>query len=475
MAKDSDQLRRELEQREKPGEFNNLERSTSAISDNASVGVNALDQYTLVANTVISESKIEKSRDRESSIVSVGVKINQYEAFKKSISDPKGRDLATLQTANRKIYTRCAEGPEGAVTLPFYFDSAIPVDKAAKKFSTHIHPSEIIGNDKTWFGDSYQLGNIVQQTYKDNERTVVQIGKVSESGYNIDDNFKLPRPIGGSQLAFSSGATYFPGGIEYVESDSSTMPVAPEVPPDVLAIKEQAAWSPKFAPLAVASSRYTAITVGSKFGPRGNPFGGGGTGFHGGIDMWVRPLGPIVAIDDGVVTSVTTPEKDIANRKISKKGKPLGHPTSGGATVIIHHKTNDPNLQMRSGYCHMVKITVKRGDRVKAGQIIGFVGGGVYGYTSPNEKYDPPAKKFYCSWPGGGGSTGAHLHFSMSKIVSGKKSVINPLVFEYPQKTIISNEKFQQYLTENTKYVNAKKKELVDFHEKVTGLKLQPK
>jgi murein DD-endopeptidase MepM/ murein hydrolase activator NlpD len=475
MAKDSEQLRREIEQREKPGEFNNLERNSSAISDNASIGVDALKQYTLVANTVISESKVEKSRDRESRIVSVADKINQYEAFKKSISDSKGRSIEALQGAHRKIHTRCAEGPEGSVDLPFYFDSEVPLQKAAKKFSTHIHPSEIIDNDKSWFGDSYKLGNIVQQTYKDNERTVVQIGKVKQDGYNLDENFKLPKPVGGSQLAFSSGATYFPGGIEYVESDSSTMPVSPEVAPDVLAIKEKAEWSPKFAPLAVGSGKYTKITVGSKFGPRANPFGGSTPGFHGGIDMWVRPLGPIVAIDDGVVTSVTTPEKDIANRKVAKKGKPLGHPTSGGATVIILHNTNDPNIKMRVGYCHMIKITIKRGDRVKAGQIIGFVGGGVYGYTSPNEKYSPPAKRFYCSWPGGGGSTGAHLHFTMSKIENGKKSVIDPLQFEYPQKTIISDEKFQQYLTENTKYVNAKKKELVDFHQKITGLKLQPK
>ena len=473
MAKTAQQIQREIEQREISGEYNNLERDTSAISDNASIGVNALGQYPVLANTVISNSKIETSRARESRIVA-DQELNDYEAFLVSMDDIKNGNVGTAKGGYRKLKTRCAEGPEATVDFPLYYNSENEKEKPIKKFLNHIHPDEIVARTRTNSG-KLQPGKIVRQDYKDNERTKVRITSETKKGFLITKKLVLEKPKGGSLLAFSSGATYFPGGVNYVESDSSTMPVAPEVPPDVLAIKEEVGWSPKFAPLAVGSSKYTRIVFSSKFGPRSNPFGTSGKGFHGGIDMWVRPLGPIVAIDDGVVTSVITPEKDIANRKVAKKGKPLGHPTSGGATVIIIHGTNDPNVKMRSGYCHMVKVTVKRGDRVKAGQIIGFVGGGVYGYTSPNGKYDPPARRFYCTWPGGGGSTGAHLHFTMSKIVNGKKSVIDPLMFEYPQRTTISDKKYVQYLNENAKYVNAKKKELVDFHEEVTKQKLQPK
>ena len=139
--KSPEQLRRLIEQREKPGEFNNLERNSSAISDNASIGVDSIEQYTLIANTVISDSKVERSNNRESRIVLVNDKINEYEAFKKSISDPNASDIKTLQNASRKVYTRCAEGPEGSVDLPFYFDVTDDVQKAARKFSMHIHPA----------------------------------------------------------------------------------------------------------------------------------------------------------------------------------------------------------------------------------------------------------------------------------------------------------------------------------------------
>ena len=475
MTTDAETLKSIILQREKVGEFNNLERSSDAISDNASIGVDSLEQYPMLANRIISDSKVEKSKNRESQIVSVKQSINDYEAFIKSLSDSKGRTPAMLKESFRKAHTRCAEGPEATVDLPYFYDPANPIGKAERKFSVHIHPSDILDADSSWIGnDAYQVGSIVQQTYKDGERTTVQLNSVKQQSQKIDDNFSMPRPVGGAFSAYTSGAQYYPG-VKYTESDSSTMPVAPEITPDILSIKEQVGWSPKFAPLAVGSSKYTKIVVGSKFGPRGNPFGGGGKGFHSGIDMWVTALGPITAIDDGIVSYVKSPKADIAERYVDKKGKPLGHTKKGGATVIILHKTNDPNIKMRAGYCHMIKITVKKGQEVKAGDIIGYVGGGVYGYTNPNNYYDPPAKRFYCSWPGGGGSTGPHLHFSLSKVVNGKKTKVDPLMFEYPQKTIIPDEEFEKTITENRKYVNAKKKELVDLHEKVAGQKLKPK
>ncbi len=48
-------------------------------------------------------------------------------------------------------------------------------------------------------------------------------------------------------------------------------------------------------------------------------------------------------------------------------------------------------------------------------------------------------------------------------------------MFEYPNATTISDEQYNKYIVENTKYINAKKKELVSLHEKVTGKKLKPK
>jgi murein DD-endopeptidase MepM/ murein hydrolase activator NlpD len=466
-----DQLKREIEQREKPGEFNSLDRGTDAISDNASIGVDSIEQYTLIANRVISDSKVEKSLKRESRLIST-TSLNDYEAFVKSLSDPAGRNLKSVSQNTKKLLTRCAEGPEATADLPLYFDQSDPTQKAAKKFMLHLHPSEIISSSDV-SKNNFRTGAIVNQTYKDNNRNSIQIESVKSKSFPINNNLTLERPTGGSISAFTSGSPI--NGVSYVESNSSVMPVAPEASLDIVKIKEEKIWSPKFSPLAVGSSKYTKIVVGSKFGPRPNPFGGSTPGFHSGIDMWVRALGPITAIDDGVVSSVSTPQRDVAMRSKSEKGKPLGHTTKGGATVIIYHDSSDNNIKFRSGYCHMMKIIVKKGQKVKAGEIIGFVGGGVYGYTSPNEKYDPPAKRFYCSWPGGGGSTGPHLHFSLSKVVNGKKTKVDPLMFEYPNATTISDEQYNKYIVENTKYINAKKKELVSLHEKVTGKKLKPK
>lgn len=469
--KTAQQIKREFEQREKPGEFNNLDRGTDAISDNASIGVDSIEQYTLIANKVISDSKVEKSLNRESRLISVS-NLNDYEAFRQYINNADGQSISSIRQSHKKLQTRCAEGPEAAADLPLYYDKSDSIQKAAKKFMLHLHPTDVMpSSDAT--SKNLRPGAIVSQSYKDNNRAKIQIESVKNKGIPITDNLTLERPTGGSAAAFTSGNSLFQ--VQYVESDSSTMPVAPETNPDIQKIKEEKVWSPKFAPLAVSSLKYTKIVVGSKFGPRPNPFGGGGRGFHGGIDMWVRPLGPITAIDDGVVTGVSTPQQDIDLRSTSTKGKPLGHTKSGGATVIIYHDSSDQNIKFRSGYCHMVKVTVKKGQKVKAGDIIGFVGGGVYGYTSPNDKYDPPAKRFYCSWPGGGGSTGAHLHFSLSKIENGKKTQVDPLMFEYPNSTVVSDEKYDKYISDNTKYINAKKKELVSLHEKVTGKKLKPK
>jgi len=471
MTKTPDQIKRDVEQREKPGEFNNLDRGTDAISDNASIGVDSIEQYTLIANRVISDSKVEKSLKRESRLIST-TSLNDYEAFIKSLSDPNGRKLKSVSQNSKKLLTRCAEGPEATAELPLYFDQSDSKQKAAKKFMLHLHPSEIMTASEA-SKKSFRPGAIVNQTYKDNNRNSIQIESVKGKGFPIDNNLTIERPTGGSINAFTSGSPI--NGVSYVESNSSTMPVAPESSPDVVKIKEEKIWSPKFAPLAVGSSKYTKIVVGSKFGPRGIPFGGSGKGFHSGIDMWVRALGPIIAVDDGIVNSVKTPKADIAERYVDEKGKPLGNTKKGGATVIIYHETSDPNIKMRTGYCHMMKITVKKGQKVTAGDIIGFVGGGVYGYTSPNNYYNPPATTFYCTWPGGGGSTGPHLHFSLSKVVNGKKTKVDPLMFEYPNATTISDEQFKKYIVENTKYINAKKKELVSHHEKVTGQKLKPK
>ena len=143
----------------------------------------------------------------------------------------------------------------------------------------------------------------------------------------------------------------------------------------------------------------------------GNTYSDGS--FHKGIDLTGNPnvnngYDDIVAFDDGVVTAMCN--------TYSKNGK-AGGTADMGNYVIIDHGNG-----YRTRYHHMAKgsVTVKKGQTVKAGQVIGRMGNTGY-------------------------STGRHLHFDIS--VSGKvsggtyvssqnRTYFDPKLFLYGQKKI---------------------------------------
>lgn len=96
-----------------------------------------------------------------------------------------------------------------------------------------------------------------------------------------------------------------------------------------------------------------------------SPFGNRGEEHHDGIDL-ASPFGtPIMASSDGIVIDT-------------------GYDTSAGNYVIIRHGNG-----LFSNYFHMSEIGITKGNNVKAGTIIGFVGST-------------------------GNSTGNHLHYGIS-------------------------------------------------------------
>lgn len=126
---------------------------------------------------------------------------------------------------------------------------------------------------------------------------------------------------------------------------------------------------------------YDEFVITSAFGPRGNPFGGGGQEFHYGIDIAalssITSPTPIVAVADGVVQQV-------------------------GNNVVIRHSING---LAETRYGHLVEgsaaaydITV--GQEVQQGQIIGLMGNT-------------------------GRSTGRHLHFEAWPDLDGKSKEKN--------------------------------------------------
>lgn len=104
--------------------------------------------------------------------------------------------------------------------------------------------------------------------------------------------------------------------------------------------------------------------------------------FHNGIDIDTGTGDPIYAIADGCVV----------------KGKGDYDKVNGNYVVISHGGS------MYSCYCHLVKAKAKKGEIVKAGDVIGYSGS--------------------TGW-----STGDHLHFGIKKVKSGKTQFLNPLSF----------------------------------------------
>ena len=104
--------------------------------------------------------------------------------------------------------------------------------------------------------------------------------------------------------------------------------------------------------------------VTSEFGPRTNPFGRRRE-FHSGIDIATKLGAPIQAPADGIVTNV-------------EKRPDLG------LLIQIEHGRGISTL-----YAHLFRSAVSKGQAVKRGEVIGYVGNS-------------------------GRSTGAHLHYSVS-------------------------------------------------------------
>ena len=99
-------------------------------------------------------------------------------------------------------------------------------------------------------------------------------------------------------------------------------------------------------------SPYGSNWITSRFGYRGDPFGGGYTDFHGGLDIGAPCNTPIYAVLDGTVI-------------LSQDGWNGG---CGNYTVIYH------GGGLYTEYMHQNVRAVSAGDTVTQGQIIGYVG-----------------------------------------------------------------------------------------------------
>lgn len=149
-------------------------------------------------------------------------------------------------------------------------------------------------------------------------------------------------------------------------------------------------------------------------------FGYRTSGFHKGVDLTGDPnvnngYDYILAFADGTVTSVCN--------TYSKTGQ-VGGTGDMGNYVIINHGNG-----YKTRYQHMTKgsVTVKKGQKVKAGQVIGYMGNTGY-------------------------STGRHLHFDIS--INGE--YVDPKPYLYGQK-VFDISSYTKGTYEVTSLVNVRK------------------
>ncbi|HSH66346.1 MAG TPA: M23 family metallopeptidase [Bacteroidia bacterium] len=122
-----------------------------------------------------------------------------------------------------------------------------------------------------------------------------------------------------------------------------------------------------------------AAKITSKFGHRIDPKTGKPNEFHNGIDLAVPSGTPIKSPMNGVVDAINS-----------------GGP--GGNELIVKHSNG-----FKTGYAHLTKTMVKKGDKIQQGQVIALSGNT-------------------------GKSTGPHLHFTVTD-PSGAKVDPQKLIF----------------------------------------------
>lgn len=126
--------------------------------------------------------------------------------------------------------------------------------------------------------------------------------------------------------------------------------------------------------------RPVVAKITSKFGYRTDPKTGKQNAFHNGLDLAVPLNTPIKSPMPGVVFSIST----------------VG---DGGNQIILKHDNG-----YKTGYAHLNKILVKKGDKIKQGDVIGLSGNT-------------------------GKSTGPHLHLTLTD-ASGAKVDPEKMIFK---------------------------------------------
>ena len=461
MAKSEEELKRELNLREILGEKNEWKKDVNSIPNVASSGPKGFASA-VIDHYVASQSNHNRGSSRKTVLVAEE-KLSSYEAYQESQGAQYGKTIKHIIGKSKKLRSRCAENNESSVLSPMYYDKEIPQQNFAKFVSVSLHPSKNQLDDG-FFYNTYNVGDEVNITYVDEDRREMKINnKITTLFTKV--NYVLPNDFvsGESTRPFNQipGIPFLPSA----ESENSTLSLL-DTGTDSKEIRSDL-WTPKYNPLAIGTTKYLKINKGSLYGYRNHPVEKKRK-FHSGVDLWVGSYLPVVACASGVISAVLTVDRYEKKRWGENNGTTKGQ--AGGAYVQVKHEGNKPGVVIYTIYCHLMKTDVKRGQKVQAGQVLGIMGGGHFGYLKPKPGNLNPKVKLYCGIPGAGTSTGAHLHFGIKfKEGSGELKNIDPNSFLYPDTVVLSDEKMEKFKKDNRKLKESWKKPTQDKFEKIYG------
>jgi len=390
--------------------------------------------------------------------------ISEFEKLQYVLSRPTNPNNEAINLT--KVKTRCAESR----TL-FFPNHLTQPDGYTKTICKDLLPFAITTSE-----EGIKSGNEYDTQFTSDTQEKITLLRMKNEGAPLPDTLNLS---GGARSSYIGGTTTTKlppteQSIGTINRFSRGTEFGLQTEPTGLAqeVIDQKLWSPKFNPIATPDKQ---IYFTAAFGYYRDKPKFARARFHKGVDL-IRKAGlPIVSVDHGIVKRVVPPNPDNSKKLcivVINHSKRIFEDLDNAisdAEAQGEPKSNDVSLRQNeekiynitTTYMHMFKLDerIKKGYKIKAGEIIGFAGG------NPG-------------WPGAGGTTGAHLHFEVAITAKNKKSPngkfkgettlsdmghqkagipqVDPTFFKYPQIAAITKEQKEQY-TKSTPTTSPKK------------------
>ena len=467
------QIPQEIETTEVPGVLNSWQpnqsrQTTSQLQERAGTNFSRQTIDNLVRRD---QNRLEGVNNRTCIVVNT-TDPSLYQELRYRIATDTENGAPIKETV-KKVSTRNAESKTYFLGAPWSYDDTV-IGQYKRAVSIELHTYAVEGFDGA-LSPEPPLGAFYKQIYDDHTQETATLIAMEKLGVPLDS---ISGIASAKNLYVQSNSTVILDinkpqlTTPATESTRSTLPKTPYKEGSL--VKEvKKYWSPTYNPCAAkalpnnktpspprarSGQNRTSYegegTTRGDFGPRIRPVKGT-VQFHKGQDMGYGKAGagyPIVSVASGEVEYIYINGKtDLAPSEQPRNTKI--------AIVNVRHDLpevlSSQGYEVRTRYMHLVRIgsktpgvRLRAGDRVEAGDVVGFMGG------------EP-------GWPGSGNTTGAHLHFEVcvrKKNSNGsydydeykglkinkfsKFGPVDPLHFNYPKIATFAMDKEKELLAQ---------------------------